>query len=304
MLVSFKRIIRFAFHDFTRNFALSLAIISTIFLMLISINLVLALNYISNQTLQVLENQIDISVYIKPSVSQDMITGFRSFLTSFSGIKDVEIVSPETALERFREKHKNDPKMLEALSEIEKNPLGTTLVIKLSDISKYEDILSALDHPSYKEIIEDKDYTDYSLLIGRITGISSKIRIISWLLILFFALVATLIIFNSVKMAIYNHKEEIGIMKLVGASDIFVWSPFLFEGIFSGLVAILITAACVLPFVIFAEPYVINFFGSNSISLVRYFFSNALKIFGFEFLISVVLYSFSGMLAIRRYLHI
>lgn len=302
MLVSLRRIFKFAFQDFTRNFAISLAVIVTMFLMLLSINLVLGINYITNQAAKIIENQIDISVYIKSNASSDMINGFRSFLMGFSEIKDVEIVSPEMALARFKERHKDDPKILEALSEIEKNPLGTTLVIKLHDISQYSKVLGAADHPSYKEIIEDKDYTDYSVLIGRVNNIAGKVRIASLILILFFGLISTLIIFNSIKMAIYNHREEIGIMKLVGASDAFVWSPFLFEGIFSSAVAVVLSAACVLLLVSILESYIIGFFGSNLVSLRNYFFANSWKIFGAELLVSVVLYFFSGMLAIRKYL--
>lgn len=304
MLVSLRRIFKFAFQDFTRNFVVSLAVIVTIFLMLISINLVLGLNYISHQATRIFEEQIDISVYIKPEVSEEMIKGFRSFLMGFSEIKNVEIVTPEMALERFRAKHKDEPEILDALSEIEKNPLGATLVIKLRDLSKYQNVLNALDHPSYKEIIEDKDYTDYSLLISRINNVSKKIKVSSLILILFFGLIAALIVFNSVKMAIYNHREEIGIMKLVGASDVFIWSPFLLEGVLSSFVAVFLSALCILPLVAALDSYLIGFFGSNSASLSAYFFANSWKIFGAEFLVASVLYFISGLAAIRKYLRI
>ncbi len=303
MLVTLRRIFKFAFQDFFRNFVVSLAVIVTIFLMLLAVNLVLGLNHISYQAAQILEEQIDVSVYLKSGVSEEMVKGFRSFLMGFEEIKDVEIISPEMALQKFKERHKNDPKILDALAEIEKNPLGATLVVKLRDISKYQDVLNALDHPSYKDIVEDKDYTDYSLLISRVNEVSQKIKVISLLLIIFFGLIASLVVFNSVRMAIYNHKEEIGIMKLVGASDAFIWSPFLFEGIFSGFVAAVLVVLCVVPAVILIDPYLVSFFGSGAVVLREYFFGNVFKIFGLEFLFSIALYSLSGILAIRRYLH-
>ena len=164
------------------------------------------------------------------------------------------MLTPDEALSDFKKRHENDPKILDALNELDQNPLGASLVIKAKRTDDYPFLLEALKNPQFDFSIESKTYDDHAEAIKRVRDLGASARVFGAILIAIFGLFSVLIVFNTVRVAIYTQREEIGIMRLVGASGSFVRLPFVLEGIFIALLASLIAAVIIAGAVTFIEP--------------------------------------------------
>jgi len=304
MIISFFRVIKFAFQNFWRNFWLSLITITILVLTLISINILVVLSFLAQTAVDTVEQKVDVSVYFKSEVSEDAVKDVRSYLLGLSQVKDVAYVGREEALEDFKSLHQDNEEIMASLGELGENPLGATLVIKAHSSNDYPFILETLDNPQFTEFIEDKNYDDHEEVIGRINDISSRVQNFGIILSAVFVTIAVLIVINTIRVAIYTHREEIAIMKLVGASNWFVRAPFLVEGIFYAFLATLVLGALIYPTIILAEPYVNAFFDGQNVGLVDYFNSNLIFIFGIEFLALAFLNIVSASFALGRYLKV
>lgn len=304
MLVPVSRILKFAAQNFWRNIWLSIVTVSMIFLMLVSLNIIVVINFITESIVGTIEDRIDVSIYLKPQASEDLVTSLRSYLMSLPQVKDIGYVDPEDALNQFKEKHRDDPEILSALEEIGSNPLGSTLVVSAKSPEDYPMILASLDNPAYKDIVLDKDFSNHERLIDRVRTMGSKAKLGGFALSITFALIAIMIVFNSVRMTIYTHREEIGIMKLVGASNWFVRGPYLLEGIYACLIATVLIIILIFPMLGILQPHFAGVFPTDAPSLPGYFFSNFFVIFGMEFFVVALLVIISASMAVNRYLRV
>jgi cell division transport system permease protein len=302
MLTSPSRVIKFALKDFWRNFGLSLMTISILVLTYLSFNLLVLVNFFTDAATTAVENRIDVSVYFGPDVADDRIMGVRGNLLSMPEVKDVAFVSRAEALDRFRSSHANDPAILSALSEVGENPLGAVLVIKAKDPTNSGPILNALQGPTIKNLVADKVVEDHRALIDRLNVITARVKRLALGLSAVFALISLLIVFNTIRVAIYIHREEIAIMRLVGASSNFVRLPFLIETVLFNLIACGLVAAMVFPTLGLIEPTVNAFFSVDSIGLVDYYRNGWLQIFAWQLGVVTVLSLLAATLSMRRHL--
>ncbi|TAL20327.1 ABC transporter permease [Patescibacteria group bacterium] len=303
MFISIARIIKFAAKDFWRNIWLSLVTTSILALALVSVNVLLVFNVLARQAVAAVEDRIDISVYFKENTSDEVVKTVRSYLLTLSSVKSVEATNREEALEKLRVRHANNPVIASSLATIGENPLGPSLSVKARTPEDYPAVLRALENPAFSSSIVEKNYDDHKLVIERIQRISSGVERAAIALSVVFLIIAVLIVFNSIRVAIYTHREEIGIMKLVGASNSFVRLPFVVEGVFFSVFALLLAAAVVLPAVRFATPSISSYFESQSVDLFGYYQTNALFIFGVELIGVVLLTITASAVAVGKYLH-
>lgn len=301
MIISTARVVKFAFKDFWRNLGLSLMTISILMLTYLSLNLLVIVNFFTDAAIQTVENRVDVSVYFGPDVSDDRIMGVRGNLISLPEVKDVQFISRDQALDQFKKNHADEPEILAALQEVGENPLGAVLVIKAKDAASYGPILEALDSPSIKSLVADKTVEDHRLLIERLTTVTGKVQKAALGLSLLFALISLLIVFNTIRVAIYIHREEIAIMRLVGASSNFVRLPFLIETFMFNVIALVIVAALVYPALGIIEPAARAFFDAD-ISLVSYYQAHWLQIFGYQLGAVTLLSTVATSLSMGRYL--
>ncbi len=304
LLISIFRSILFAFQSFWRNIWLSLATIFIIFLTLISVNFLVMINAVSNSTTAAVKEKIDVSVYFKPEVREKKINEIKSHLETTPEVKKISYKSPEENLEQFRQRHQDDQVIQETLDELKGNPLGGTLIIKAKELSQYPEILKAVDNPAYSDFIEEKSYDDHQLVISRINSITDNVKKGGYLVSGIFAIIAVLIVFNTVRIALFTHRGEIAIMKLVGASNWFIRSPFVVESIILAVIATIITGLVVYPLLIFTQPYLAGFFPEFDFNIVSYFNRNFLAIFGGQLVAIILLNIVSSGLALGRYLKV
>ena len=299
MLVLLKRIIRSGWLNFSRNSGLSLA---TIFIMVMTISLVTSLFLFRDITqflISGLQEKVDISVYFKEAAPEEDILLFGEEIKKNPEVKNVEYVSREAALESFTQRYKDNQVIMESLGEVG-NPLLASLNIKAREASQYMTVANFLETSSYKNLIDKVDYYQRKPVIERIFSITSAINKTGISFSLILAIVAILVAFNTIRLAIYNSKEEISFMRLVGASDWFIRGPFLVQGAISGFAAAIITLLIFTGALFFLGPKLeILFLGLN---IFNSFTGNLGILFLIQIFTGVGLGVVSSIIAVRKYL--
>lgn len=297
----FFRIIQFAFQNFYRNFWLAIVTITMLVVTLFSVTALVGLNVVSDQVVKSIEDKIDISVYFKQDVDESQILKAKVELSSLQEVEKITLVSKEEALALFKEKYQNNESIISSVDVLNENPLSNFFIIKAKNSEDYPKILEMLNQKEYNQIIKKKDFDDHKIFINKISSIKDKTKKMGIITIAFFSFIASLIVFNTVRIAIYTHRDEIKIMKLVGATNWFIRAPFLFEEIFYAFVSLLILTFFFYPLLNFIQPH-LNYFLEYDFDLISYFKNNFLLIFGLEFLAVVLINMISSFLAMKKYL--
>lgn len=304
MNYSFLRGVKFAFKDFWRNIWLSLVTITILILAVLSVNILVSLNAVSESVVDSVKEKVDVTVFFKQNTEQAQIANFQERIKALPEVEEVIFISKDQALEDFKEKHKDDAKIMEALKEIEKNPLNNSLIVKADDIDDYNKILSFLSFDENQEIIQDKNYTDHKMIIERVNSLSSKVEKIGVILTAIFSLIAILIVFNAIRVMLYAHREEIAVMRLVGANNWFIRLPFLLESILYSVFACVIAFIIIYAILSAIGPYLATFMEAYNFNLIDYYNQNFAMLFLSQLVAAIVLSVFSSAIAISRYLKV
>ncbi|MFA6504413.1 MAG: permease-like cell division protein FtsX [Patescibacteria group bacterium] len=207
IVTSTVRVLAFAWKNFTRNAWIGLATIVVLILSLLSVNVLLGVNAVSDAALHELEDKVDVSVYLKPETPAAILETARSYMASLPQTKSVELLDADKALADFKERHKDDPKVLAALDELDQNPLGASLVIKAKKTEDYPFLIEALQNPQFSFAVKSKTYDDNSASIDRVQHIAQTVRFVGLIMIVLFSIFSTLIVYNSIRIAIYTQRE-------------------------------------------------------------------------------------------------
>lgn len=300
MFSSFLRILKFSVQDISRNIWLSVITVTILILAMFSINTLILTKTISASAIDAIKNKINISLYLTSNASEAEIFYLKDKIMAMDRVKDVKYISKQEALDSFRANNENNEEILQALTELGQNPLSPSLIINPKNADEVADLIEELKVLD-SEIIESRDFADNSLILERINNITNRINDIAIIIIAVFIITSLLVIYNSIKVAIYTHKKEIEIMRLVGASNIFIHAPYLISSLIYTLVASLIIICITFPLLSIAQPYLEVFFVGYNINVVKYFYSNFLLIFGLQFLSIAIINMVASYLAVRKY---
>lgn len=302
MVNRFKKIFKFGAQSFARNFWLAILTISILVLLLLSINILVILNFLTSEAGKQMQSKVDVSIYLKSDVLNEEAQSLRSYLMGLPSVSKAIYTSPDEVLEEFKEQNKDNEEILASLSFLEKNPFGGNIVVQTKDIDDYKIVLKQLNTPVYEKIIENKDFSDHERLVDSINQLTGFIKNIIIIVSIFFAFIAMVIVFNTIKIAIYTHRDEIKIMKLVGASGWFVRAPFIVEAIIYSLFAAIIAFVLVFPMISVFQPKVVEFFAGEAGDIFGYYREHLFALFSVQFLIVSLLSSLSACLAIGRHM--
>jgi cell division transport system permease protein len=302
MTTTLIRILKFGFQNFARNGLLSATTVAILVLALLVFNGLLAFGVVANSAVGSLQDKIDISVYFKSGVAEDKIFELERALEELSEVKGVEYVSQEKALTIFKEQHDGDAVITQALDELQANPLLASLNVKAKDPNQYPTIAGYLETANLSEIIEKVTYAQNKVAIDRLASIVNTLRSAGLATALFLALVAILVTFNTIRLAIYSNREEIGIMRLVGASNKFINGPYIVTGIIYGVLAGTIGGLIALPLILVVSPHVNVFI--PELSLSAYLAGNVPYFILYQFGFGIGMGAISAAIAVRRYLKI
>lgn len=299
---SLNRIIRAGWINFRRNSFLSFGATGVLALALLVFSGLIVLNFFTDRTVSMLDEKVDVSVYFQNEAKEDQILKIKSDLEELPTVRSVAYTSSDKALEEFKQRHKNDSLIQDSIAELDTNPLQASLNIKAVDSGQYASIAQFLEKNSLKSVIDKISFYENEAAINRLRSISRGLSGGGLATTFVLALVAVLVTFNTIRLTIYNKKEEIEIMKLVGASNWHIRGPFLVEGAFYGLFAAVLALVVFYPGVYLASDKLFGF--APTINLFRYFVGYMGQMFLIMFGSGLVLGVFSSFIAVRRHLKI
>ena len=295
------RIFKLGLVNFWRNRWLSLAatLVMTLTLLIISIFAILTL--VIGKTTDSIRAKMDISIYFNDSATTDQIIDLQRQLAARSDVKEVKYISKEEALAIFKEQQEGK-KVAEFINP-EENPLPRSLEIKATQPEYLDQIAQYVGQDESKPLIHNVSYQENKTIIERLIGVTSFIKIIGWVFSAVFVLISVLVILNTIRLTILTRKDEIEIMRLVGASDTFIKVPFIVEGFLYGFLATILATILIRIGVSVVSPLIERYLGIDlSYRLMRFFSGNFLTIVGLELIVGIVIGIGCSLISIRRYL--
>lgn len=302
MLTTLSRLIKYGIQIFWRQRLLSIATMVVILLALLVFEGLIISGVIANTAINSIQDKIDISIYFKSNASEDEMLRVKSSLERMGEVSAVEYVSRDKALETFRQRHKGDETISRAVEALKENPLSASLNIKAKDPSRYSVIANYLNGNVPGELVENITYNQNQVVIDRLASVIQVSRQAGLFAALFLTIVAILVAFNTILLGIYSNRDEISIMRLVGASNIYVRGPFVVMGVIYGVITAIISIALAMPVIWFASPYVKLFI--PAMDLREYFTAHFFLLFSYQLLFGIGIGVISSFIAIRRYLKI
>jgi len=271
--------------------ALAAILIMTLTFLTISVFTFLILG--SHKVLGFFESKPQVTVFFKDQTKKSDIDQLQQQLQTTGKVSEIKYISKEQALQIYKEQNKNDPLLLELVTA---DILPASLEISTYNIEDLPSIATSLKNLSIvQEVVYQKD------VIATLSAWTNAIRQIGIILIVILAAVSIFIMTTIISIKIANRKEEIEIMRLIGATDWYISLPFMYEGMFYGVIGAFIGWLLTSAGVLYATPYLESFLqGIPILPVPPLFYAELLC---FELLLAILLGIVSSLLAVRRYLH-
>lgn len=303
--VIWKRTILAGLRGFYRNRTVSL---SSIFILTITLSIITSFylfRAVFDYTLEQVKGKVDVKVYLTVDATEAQAAEVKARLLGLSDVKTVTYTSKEQALDDFKKKHEGDQLTLQALDELGSNPFGASLSVIAKDTSRYEAIANQLNEGSgllgdEKGVIDKVNYYQIKDSIDKLNSIIGWTNTVGFWLSIVFVLMSCMIVYNTIRLAIFVYRDEIAVMKLVGASNMFIRGPFIVESLLYSVVATVITIVIFFPATIWVTKKTVFFFEGLNINAL--YTAHIFELTGALLLFSAVLTVISSLLAVRKYL--
>lgn len=302
-----RRIIAAGLRGFYRNRTVSL---SSIFILTITLSIVTSF-YLSraifDYTLDQIREKVDVRVYFTVDATPDQVSDIQAKLRGLSQVKSVTYTSREDALVDFKKKHEGDQLTLQALDELGSNPFGASLAVVAKDTSQYEAIAKQLSVGSgllgdSANAVDKINYYQLKDSIDKLNNIIGWTNTVGFWISIVFVLMSCMIVYNTIRLAIFVYRDEIAVMKLVGASNMFIRGPFVVEAVLYSLVATIISLGLFFPATIWVTKKTVFFF--EGMNIHQYYVDHFFELAGMLLLSGAVLSVISSLLAVRKYLKV
>ncbi len=224
--------------NFRRNWVMSFGAVITIYLSLLLVGVFLVFGVLVNSVVQSVESKVSIQVFLKDGAPTADVNALQRFLLADPLVKSVDYTSKSEALERFKKEMKQSP---EIVNNLDRNPLPASLDVTLRDPRTVETMVSNIKaQPLFVKVADRPDNPEESLKYGqqvvrRLFAFTRVVRVIGVVFVIMLVIVSLIFISNTIRIAIYARRKEIGIMRLVGASNWFIRTPFLLEGVLQAI---------------------------------------------------------------------
>lgn len=312
-----KRITRTGFINFWRNGFLSFAAIVVITLSLCSFGGLIFASAFARSLLAEVKDKVDINVYFTLDAGESDILALQKDINVLSQVASTTYISRDQALASFKERWQNNALIMQGLEEIGTNPFPASINIKAKDPGQYGSIASFLKDKGPVDvegipIIEKVNYEENKLIIDRLSSIIPTVEKAGSIVAIVFVVVAIIVVFNTIRLIIYAARDEISVMKLVGASNTYVRGPFVISGIMYGVISGVITLIVLATGAYWGDSLILRLAGvdvaANFQLMVNvfstYFIKNFTQIFGIIMVAGIVLGGVSSYIAARRYLKV
>lgn len=243
-LLTFVRMCRYGVNNFSRNAWLTIAATAVMTITLLVVFMTFAARNVLIDTVDVIRDNVDMSIYVMNDTKAEDVSAIESGLRSLKSVKEVSYITPEEAREDFARQRAGDPAMLEALNQ-STNQFSGTFRVKIVDINDPSELRTFVEQNEiYKANADPNNQPSFAgdrkkaiESIARWVNIAEKGGLFASVI---FVAISSLIVFNTIRMAIFNRKDEIQMMKLIGADKGFIRGPFLVEAIVYGFIAAVI----------------------------------------------------------------
>ena len=242
---NFKYFLHEALIGIKRHIPTSIGTIVTMFLSLAMIGLFSVIGSVVDRVMSSVEDQISITVYLSDDADETQVAEMQAYIEGLDGVDSVSLTTKEEALENFQESMSSDPDIIEQLGE--DNPLPASLDVQLDDSQDVGTIADLIAEQSelLAAICDAPDNPTSSIYYGqqtidRLFSFTNTVRIVGYAIIVLLLFVTTIFITNTVRLAIMSRRKEIGIERLVGASNAFIRTPFLLESVIHSLIAVVL----------------------------------------------------------------
>jgi len=303
--IKIKRVIKTGLKSFARNGSVSVA--STL-VMTVTLSVITALIFVGallQSTLQDIKEKVDINVYLENTTTEDQAQSLQKAVKARPEVAEVTYTSAEQALVAFRERHAGNPLIVDALDEVGGNPLEASLNIRANDPSQYQAISDfiAVQNESgenIKGIVKKISYIENKDAIDTLSRIIDSSQRLGFIVALFFIVISILITFNTVRLAIYTSKDEIAVMRLVGASARYIKGPFVIVGILYGLISAIITLVLFYPITYSLGNLTYNL--GTGLNVFTYYLTNFMQITAIVVGAGLIFGMISSYMAVRKYI--
>ena len=242
--LTFVRMCRYGVNNFSRNAWLTVAATAVMTITLLVVFTTLAARNVLLDTVSVIRDNVDMSIYVNTDINDEDVKKIESGLSQLTTVTAVDYVSPKQARENFAKVNSGDAGVLNALNEAT-NRFPGTFRVKLTDINDTSQLQAFVKNDTtLKENIDPNRKPSFAgdrksaiANIGRWVGFAERAGLIASIV---FVAISSLIVFNTIRMAIVNRKDEIQMMKLIGADGSFIRGPFLVEAVVYGFIAAVI----------------------------------------------------------------
>jgi cell division transport system permease protein len=301
-----KRVVSGGATSFARSGAVSFATVLIMTVTLAIVGSLIFLSAILTSTLSTIQDKVDVNVYFVTTAAESDILDVKSKLEALPQVAQVAYTSRDQALEDFKTRHASDQLTLQALQELGGNPLEASLSIKAKDPSEYAGIVDYLtNNPNLApggSIVDRINYFQNKTVIDRLTAAIRATQQVGLVIVILFALASTVIALATIRLAIYTARDEISVMRLVGASNMYIRGPFIVAGIISGALAALICLILFYPATWYAGNALQAWLGG--FNLFSYYLSHFVLVFSILVGSGVFLGALASWIGVRRYLKI
>lgn len=306
-----KRMLVTGWKNFARGGAVSAATVVVMTVTLTIIGSLLFLSALLTFTLDTIKEKVGVPIHFVTTATESEILAIKSQIEKLPQVAEVTYTSAADTLAAFRARHASDQITLQALDELGGNPLGASLLVRAKDTAEYESIVNFLEaSPTLSaggiSIIDNISYGDTGSgktkkeVIDRLTLTIQATRQIGLAVFIVFALASILIAFATVRLAIYTAKDEIAVMRLVGASNIYIQGPFIVTGVITGVLAATLVLLLLWPATWYVGEKTVTWFGGFNVA--QYYSSHFSLIFLILLGAGIALGALASVLAIHRYL--
>lgn len=305
MAINFGYFIRESGVSFRRNWVMSLGAIITIYLSLLLVGLSLGSGVLLGQVVQSFEDKVSVRLFLKDGAPAEQVDAMQAELLANELVDTVVYTSKEKALEDFKAGLiKDSPELIESLPS---NPLPASLDIDLKDprdvsalveqIKASENFMAVADRPDEpaKSLEYGKEVVEKLFTVTRI------LRLVSIVFVAMLAVISLIFINNAIRIAIYARRKEISIMRLVGASNWFIRTPFLLEGVLQSLIGALLAVGTLSILYLYVLPRLSELMTFLPLTMTG---ADAARV-SITLVVAGILMGVGGaMLAMRRYLRV
>ncbi len=303
--VTLSRIISTGAVNFVRNAWLAIAAMAVMVVTLTIVLFSIVANATFSNTIEQITSKIDVSVYLKDSVTAAQTNKLLADIKKLPNVERVNYVSKDEVLKKYLQQNTNNPSLLSAISQTD-NPLPATIQIKPKDLNKLNDIKAYLSKSNISALQSDQpSYSgDRKEAIDKITRATNIMQRAGAIAVVVFALISVLIIFNTIQMAIFNRRDELTIMRLLGAGTWYIRGPFVVESTIYGILSALASVALIHSMLVASRSTL----EATSLGLLdinyagEYFKEHFLELLTMQLVVGILIGAVSSTIATQRYL--